>query len=157
MSTLTDAIRRRIIDALEGDEGALAARTIADRIMPIIAPLIEEGEKMRRDASWGWDEAVEKVLQPIVERGAGSGAMTGICTQAKRLREFAEGHDEHRYYPEYSGKGMNGKTCIGISTPNALITLEAVTAEIGLRGGVIDELGKRKIVYWPMWTEAGPR
>jgi hypothetical protein len=157
MSTLTDAIRRRIIAALEADEGALTAHRIADRIMPIITPLIEEGEKMRRDASWGWDEAVEKVLQPVIERGAGSGVMTGICTQAKRLREFAEVHDDHRYCPAYSGRGMNGKTCIGISTPNAPVTLEAVVAEIGLRGGVIDELGKRKIVYWPMWTEAGPR
>jgi hypothetical protein len=74
MTTLTDAIRNRIIMILEGDEGALAARTIADRIMPLIAPLIEEGERMRRSVNWNadrrWDAAVEEVLRPIIERGA---------------------------------------------------------------------------------------
>jgi hypothetical protein len=49
---------------------------------------------------------------------------------------------------DYSGRGMFGRTCYGITCENANECLE-VAGSKGIRGGKIDNMGKRYIVYWP--------
>jgi hypothetical protein len=58
--------------------------------------------------------------------------------------QFAEENDLG-FRSDYSGRGMFGKTCVGVTTddPNDLI------AQLGIRGAVVDQMGKRHIVYWP--------
>jgi len=48
----------------------------------------------------------------------------------------------------YSGRGMYGKTCVGIVCDNASECLEVAGAH-GIRGGVVDSMGLSVIVYWP--------
>ena len=50
--------------------------------------------------------------------------------------------------PDYSGRGMFGKTCFGIYCNNVTECLE-VAGSHGLRGAKYDNMGKGYIVYWP--------
>lgn len=49
---------------------------------------------------------------------------------------------------DYSGRGMYGKTCYGITTEYPDTCVEDA-ASLGLRGAQRDSMGKRYIVYWP--------
>jgi len=49
---------------------------------------------------------------------------------------------------EYSGRGMYGAYCAGISCPNYIDCIE-VAAEHGITGARYDQLGLKYIVYWP--------
>lgn len=51
-------------------------------------------------------------------------------------------------YDGYSGRGMFGKPCLGISCNDANECLE-VAGSHGLKGGQTDQLGRGYIVYWP--------
>lgn len=53
--------------------------------------------------------------------------------------------DDRRLSAHYSGRGMNGRTCMGISCHDP----EDVIAEVGVKGARTDSLGKATIVYWP--------
>ena len=46
---------------------------------------------------------------------------------------------------EYSGRGMYGRTCIGVRTDYP----EDLIAEAGVKGARTDSMGKSEIVYWP--------
>lgn len=52
------------------------------------------------------------------------------------------------FRPDYSGRGMYGKTCPGIDTDTPTRVIEEAGA-LGLRGAVTDSMGKGTIVYWP--------
>jgi hypothetical protein len=49
---------------------------------------------------------------------------------------------------EYSGRGMFGKTCYGISCRNGTTCIEEAAAR-GLRKAKTDDMGLGVIVYWP--------
>jgi hypothetical protein len=49
---------------------------------------------------------------------------------------------------DYSGRGMFGRTCYGITCNDPNECLE-VAGSKRIRGGKIDNMGKRYIVYWP--------
>lgn len=51
-------------------------------------------------------------------------------------------------YEGYSGRGMYGKTCYGITCESYLEVIE-LAAEQGIKGARWDNMGKRYIVYWP--------
>lgn len=48
----------------------------------------------------------------------------------------------------YSGRGMYGKSCVGIVCSDPNECLEVAGAH-GIRGGVVDSMGLSFIVYWP--------
>jgi hypothetical protein len=48
----------------------------------------------------------------------------------------------------YTGRGMYGKTCVGITCYDRMECVEAAIAH-GIRGAVTDSMGKGFIVYWP--------
>lgn len=50
---------------------------------------------------------------------------------------------------DYSGRGMNGRTCYGVYTRGDAETVQEEAAERGLKGASVDQLGKGYIVYWP--------
>jgi len=52
---------------------------------------------------------------------------------------------------DYSGRGMFGKTCVGIVCRRPIMAIEFV-AELGVRGAKIDDMGLDSIVYWPAVT-----
>jgi hypothetical protein len=60
-----------------------------------------------------------------------------------RIRCVA-GEDGNRLRTDYSGRGMCGRTCVGIVTEYPT----DVIAAVGLRGAQIDSMGRRSIVYW---------
>ena len=51
-------------------------------------------------------------------------------------------------YEDYSGRGMYGQTCIGITCADPQGCIEEAAAR-GLRGSRTDNMGKEYIVYWP--------
>jgi hypothetical protein len=53
-----------------------------------------------------------------------------------------------RIYRGYSGRGMFGKSCVGIVCEDATECIESA-AGLGIRGAKTDNMGKRMIVYWP--------
>lgn len=53
---------------------------------------------------------------------------------------------------DYSGRGMFGKTCVGIITDTAITTIGLV----GIPGAKIDNMGKQYIVYWPKLSVETP-
>lgn len=56
---------------------------------------------------------------------------------------------EVRY--DYSGRGMYGKTCVGIVGDDATEIIEETSAR-GLRGSRTDGMGRQVIVYWETVT-----
>jgi hypothetical protein len=53
---------------------------------------------------------------------------------------------------DYSGRGMYGKTCLGIVCDNPIHIIEEA-AQRGLLGAKIDSMGQDSIVYWPCYNE----
>lgn len=53
-----------------------------------------------------------------------------------------------KIYEGYSGRGMYGKTCLGIDCDDFQSAIEEAAA-LGLKGASWDELGLGYIVYWP--------
>jgi hypothetical protein len=53
-----------------------------------------------------------------------------------------------RLYEGYSGRGMYGKNCYGITTSDPDFLIEEAVSK-GLRGACRDNMGKEYIVYWP--------
>jgi len=49
---------------------------------------------------------------------------------------------------DYSGRGMFGVTCFGVVCPNAERAIEEA-AERGIKGALVDSMGRDEIVYWP--------
>lgn len=55
---------------------------------------------------------------------------------------------EGRVRKSYSGRGMFGKSCMGIECSSVTECIE-VAAQHGLTGAKWDSMGKSYIVYWP--------
>lgn len=51
-------------------------------------------------------------------------------------------------FEDYSGRGMFGATCLGITCADPQAAIEEAAAR-GLRGSSQDSLGRDFIVYWP--------
>lgn len=62
----------------------------------------------------------------------------------EKLRKLAEDREES-FRTTYSGRGMNGRTCVGITTDSP----EDLIAEAGIVGAKTDNMGRKFIVYWP--------
>ncbi len=69
------------------------------------------------------------------------------ATHIQNLRQLAEDRGDS-FRSDYSGRGMNGKTCVGITTDQPIEVIEEAS-EIGVRGACQDSMGRRHIVYWP--------
>jgi hypothetical protein len=65
--------------------------------------------------------------------------------EAKRRIESASKADGRRLHTDYSGRGMYGNTCWGITCGDP----EDVIAEVGVKGARRDCMGRRTIIYWP--------
>lgn len=67
---------------------------------------------------------------------------------AKRKIALAIVDDDRSLRTDYSGRGMFGRTCWGVTCndPNDVI------AEVGLKGAQTDNMGTSTIVYWPRVT-----
>lgn len=50
-----------------------------------------------------------------------------------------------KLYPDYSGRCMYGKTCLGITCDDPADTI----ADAGVKGARTDNMGRSWIVYWP--------
>jgi hypothetical protein len=61
-----------------------------------------------------------------------------------KIRYIAEEYG-WKFTEGYSGRGMYGRTCVGIVTesPNDCI------AAVGIKGAQLDNMGMKYIVYWP--------
>jgi hypothetical protein len=51
----------------------------------------------------------------------------------------------------YSGRGMVGKECLAVSTPNPINIVEKAAVR-GLVGARVDSLGYESVVYWPKYN-----
>lgn len=69
-------------------------------------------------------------------------ALESICDQV----------DNTSVNDKYSGRGMFGRTCLGISADTYINIIE-LAAQKGVTGAKIDNLGMGYIVYWPRFTE----
>jgi hypothetical protein len=69
-----------------------------------------------------------------------------VMTKVEKLKLIAKENDWD--YQEYSGRGMYGAYCAGISGDYAMPIIEAAAAA-GITGARQDSLGKGAIVYWP--------
>jgi hypothetical protein len=66
------------------------------------------------------------------------------------LEDICDEIDDSRIIPNYSGRGMFGKTCPAVSTSTPITAIEEAAA-MGMRGAVIDSLGMGSVVYWPRY------
>lgn len=65
------------------------------------------------------------------------------------LRDLCAERDEgEELRTEYSGRGMMGATCLGVTTEHPAEFIEEAAAA-GVRGAKMDQMGRRFIVYWP--------
>jgi hypothetical protein len=71
-------------------------------------------------------------------------------TQLDKIQQVIDQFDGNMY-EKYSGRGMYGTNCIGISLDQYTSVDDVVefAANIGLRGIRWDNLGLGSIVYWP--------
>lgn len=72
-------------------------------------------------------------------------------TVREALEEVCDASDtEAKIYENYSGRGMYGKTCIGVSCDryDDIKIIERAAVQ-GLSGAKMDSLGMGTIVYWP--------
>jgi hypothetical protein len=70
-------------------------------------------------------------------------------TKSRRLDAVVGSvHCEADIYEEYSGRGMYGKKCVGITTNKPMEVIETA-AQYGITGAVTDSMGMDTIVYWP--------
>lgn len=77
----------------------------------------------------------------------GSSLVMSREDKIEAIRNAAEAVDG-KVRPSYSGRGMFGRTCYGVSCQDASACIEE-TAALGVRGARQDSLGLRSIVYWP--------
>jgi hypothetical protein len=68
-------------------------------------------------------------------------------TDEEIIADVAEEVDGTVRY-DYSGRGMYGKSCVGIVCGNKTECIEAA-ARKGLKGARTDAMGRHAIVYWP--------
>jgi len=79
--------------------------------------------------------------------------------QSKALEEFCEDHD-YDYRPDYSGRGMMGRTCIGFVTDDTEFKLAmSLVCHFGRDAEMVDvfvqsssasdDMGKSTIIYFP--------
>lgn len=71
----------------------------------------------------------------------------------QKLNRIAEACDG-KVYEQYSGRGMYGRQCYGITTDYPDTCIEAAV-ENGIKGACTDSLGMQTIVYWPALREEG--
>ena len=64
------------------------------------------------------------------------------------LQEICDGIEGAKVYEDYSGRGMFGKTCLGISCDNATSVIEDASRLFNIRNSKTDQLGLGYIVYW---------
>jgi hypothetical protein len=67
------------------------------------------------------------------------------------LREVADRVTNGRFYSDYSGRGMYGKTCASIYCDDTDECIEEAAAA-GIRGARRDSMGLGAVVYWPHIT-----
>jgi len=67
-------------------------------------------------------------------------------TQKEILQEVAD--EIGGELREYSGRGMYGKSCLGIVCDDPSDCIEEAVVR-GIRGACRDSMGKQAIVYWP--------
>jgi len=65
----------------------------------------------------------------------------------KKIREMAQECD-FNLYENYSGRGMYGATCLGVTHESAEAVIEEAASR-GIRGAHVDRMGRGVIVYWP--------
>jgi hypothetical protein len=63
------------------------------------------------------------------------------------LESIAENLD-YSFRDNYSGRGMFGRTCMGISGESVVKIVEQA-AQSGIVGAKVDNMGCNYIVYWP--------
>jgi hypothetical protein len=67
-----------------------------------------------------------------------------LLNKVKKVAEIVDG----KVYEDYSGRGMYGASCVGISCDDVFACIEQAAKE-GLRGAKWNSLGRGYIVYWP--------
>jgi hypothetical protein len=99
------------------------------------------------------------IIDEITEHGDELGDLSSQLLSAIRAKEISSEALEAFFeslaemvdgsvYQGYSGRGMYGKTCWGISGDNLAAILE-MAGRYGLSGASWDSLGLEYIVYWP--------
>jgi hypothetical protein len=74
--------------------------------------------------------------------------MLDLNEKIEILRDLAFSfNDESEVYEGYSGRGMYGKRCYGITTDRPMQLIEAAV-ENGIKGASMDSMGLQTIVYW---------
>lgn len=63
---------------------------------------------------------------------------------AEKIKAAAD-YPHRKLYPDYSGRCMFGKTCLGIVCDDPA----DVIADVGLHGARTDNMGRSWIAYWP--------
>lgn len=60
------------------------------------------------------------------------------------------GDEDSKIRDDYSGRGMFGRTCLGIVVPaNQYVSAIESAASRGLFGAKVDQMGLHMVVYWP--------
>ena len=68
--------------------------------------------------------------------------------QVRVLQEVADTLFGCKFRSDYSGRGMYGKLCCAITCDYAIAVIE-ICAQKGIKGAMVDDMGKGQIVYWP--------
>lgn len=68
------------------------------------------------------------------------------------LESISDGFENRSLREDYSGRGMYGKTCLGIVCENPIHIIEEA-AQRGLLGAKMDSMGRDSIVYWPHYNK----
>lgn len=71
---------------------------------------------------------------------------SNVMTPAERIKAAAQ-LEGRRLYPDYSGRCMFGKTCLGIVCADG--DTSDVISDVRVPGARTDNLGRGWIVYWP--------
>ena len=66
------------------------------------------------------------------------------------LEQIADEHD-CSFRDSYSGRGMMGRTCLGIVTNHPIGIIEDA-AQMGITGAKMDSMGMQSIIYWPCYN-----
>jgi hypothetical protein len=89
----------------------------------------------------GWEKKTE---DDLIVFDTGVENIMSLEEQVNKIKEVAE-EGYRRFYQDYSGRGMFGRTCVGIVCPDP----HKVIAEVGIKGAKTDSMGLDSIVYWP--------
>jgi len=82
---------------------------------------------------------------------------TATQTDAERIRGIAERHtgDGWRFYDGYSGRGMFGARCPGITCPPSEVSrVKQAVRRVVKSEAAVDNLSLDMIVYWPFLLNA---